>query len=116
MTEDELAGWHHLLDRHEFELALGVDEGQGSLACYSPWGRKELDTTEQLNNNNFLLFPCCTQRGFPHGSDSKESACSAGDLGSIPVSKRSPGEGKGNSLQYSCLGNLKERRLEGYSP
>ena len=49
MTEDELAGWHHLLDRHEFELALGVDEGQGSLACYSPWGRKELDTTEQLN-------------------------------------------------------------------
>ena len=52
------------------------------LAC-SPWGLKELDTTEQLNNNNFLLFPCCTQRGFPHGSDSKESACSAGDLGSI---------------------------------
>ena len=49
MTEDELAGWHHLLDGHEFELALGVDEGQGSLACYSPWGRKESDTTDRLS-------------------------------------------------------------------
>ena len=42
-------------------------------------------------------------RGFPGGSDGKESACNAGDLGSIPVSGRSPGEGNGNPLQYSCL-------------
>ena len=42
-------------------------------AC-SPWSLEELDMTEQLNNNNFLLFPCCTQRGFAHGSDGKESA------------------------------------------
>ena len=45
-------GWHHRLDAHEFEEALGRGEGQGSLACCSPWGHKESDTTERLNNNN----------------------------------------------------------------
>ena len=49
MTEDEIVGWHHRFDGHEFEQALGVGDGQGSLACCSPWGRKELDTTERLN-------------------------------------------------------------------
>ena len=49
MTEDEMVGWHHRLDRHEFVQALGVGDGQGSLVCYSPWGHKELDTTEQLH-------------------------------------------------------------------
>ena len=48
-TEDEMVGWHHQLDGHEFEQTLGVGDGQGSLACYSPWGRKESDTTERLN-------------------------------------------------------------------
>ena len=51
MTEDEMAGWHHRLNRHEFEQTLGDSEGQGSLVCCSPWGRKELDTTQQLNKN-----------------------------------------------------------------
>ena len=46
MTEDELVGWYQRLDGHESEQALGVGEGQGSLACCSPWGRKELDMTE----------------------------------------------------------------------
>ena len=50
MTEDEMVGWHHQLNGHEFEQALGDGEGQGSLACCSPWGRKELDMTERLNN------------------------------------------------------------------
>ena len=45
-TEDEMAGWHHRLNGHEFEQAPGVGEGQGSLACCSPCGRKESDTTE----------------------------------------------------------------------
>ena len=49
MTEDEMVGWHHRLDGHEFEQALGVGDGQGSLACSSPGGCKELDTTERLN-------------------------------------------------------------------
>ena len=48
-TEDEMVGWHHQLDGDEFQQALGVGDGQGSLACYSPWGCKESDTTEQLN-------------------------------------------------------------------
>ena len=47
----------------------------------------------------------CGSQGFPGGSDSEESACNAGDLGSVPGSGRSPGEGNGNLLQYSCLGN-----------
>ena len=45
MTEDEMVGWHHRLDRHEFEQAPRVGDAQGSLTCYSPWGRKESDTT-----------------------------------------------------------------------
>ena len=49
MTEDEMVGWHHQLDGHEFEQSWGDSEGQGSPACYSPQGRKELDTTKQLN-------------------------------------------------------------------
>ena len=49
MTEDEMVGWHHPHDGHEFEQASGVGDGQGSLACCSPWGHKESDTTEQLN-------------------------------------------------------------------
>ena len=44
-----MAGWHHRLDGREFELTLGVDDGQGGLACCDSWGRKESDTTEQLN-------------------------------------------------------------------
>ena len=52
MTEDEMVGWHHLLNGHESEKTLGDGEGQGSLACCSPWGRKESDTTERLNSNN----------------------------------------------------------------
>ena len=50
MTVDEMVGWHHRLNGHEFEQTLGDSEGQGSLACCSPWGLKESDTTEQLNN------------------------------------------------------------------
>ena len=46
MTEDEMIGWSYRLNGHEFERALGVGDGQGSLACCSPWGRKESDTTE----------------------------------------------------------------------
>ena len=49
MTEDEMVGWHHRLDGQEFEWTPGAGDGQGGLACYSPWGRRELDTTERLN-------------------------------------------------------------------
>ena len=54
-TEDGTVGWHHWLNGHEFEQALGVGDGQGSLACCSPWGRKELDVTEWLNWIELIL-------------------------------------------------------------
>ena len=49
MTENEMVGWHHQLDGHESEQAPGTGDGQGSLACCSPCGRKESDMTERLN-------------------------------------------------------------------
>ena len=52
VKEDEMVGWHHQLDGHEFEQAPGVGDEQGSLACCSPWGHKELGTTEQLNRTD----------------------------------------------------------------
>ena len=49
MAEDEMVRWYHRLEGHEFEQALGVGVGQGSLACCNSWGHKESNTTEQLN-------------------------------------------------------------------
>ena len=56
MTEDEMVGWHHQLSGHEFEQTLGDSEGQGRLVCFSPWGHKESDMAEQLNNNNKFVL------------------------------------------------------------
>ena len=55
-TEDEMVGWHHRLNGHEFEQALRVGDGQRSLACCSPWGCKESDMPEQLNWRHLCLF------------------------------------------------------------
>ena len=57
MTEDEVVGWHHQLNRHEFEETPGDGEGQGSLACCSLWCCKEWGMTERLKNNN--KTPAC---------------------------------------------------------
>ena len=61
-TENEMVGWHHRLNGHEFEQTPGDSEGQESLVCCSPWGHKEVDTTEQLKNNKFKCkdFPRLT--------------------------------------------------------
>ena len=56
-TEDEMAGWHHLLDAREFEWTLGIGDGQGGLACCDSWGCKEPDTTEQLNWTEQVVYP-----------------------------------------------------------
>ena len=56
MAEDEKVGWHHRLNGHEFEQALGVGDRQGSLACCSPWGHKESDMNEQLKNNYIFIL------------------------------------------------------------
>ena len=78
--------------------------GQGSPACCSPWGHKELDMTEQLNWNSTVVWGPS-----PGGSTGKESAHSAGDLGSIPGMGRFPGEGNSYPLQYSSLENSMHR-------
>ena len=66
-----MVGWHHRLDGREFVQALGVGDGQGSLACCSPWGCKESDTTERLNNNGCIKQienkqSTCNIDGFRH--------------------------------------------------
>ena len=56
MKEDEMSGWHHQLDEREFVLTPGVGNGQGGLACCDSWGRKELDTPEQLTWTDSIFF------------------------------------------------------------
>ena len=93
VTEDEMVGWHCWLNGHEFEQTLGDSEGLGSLACSSPWGCEKLDTTEQLSNKKVVLVV-------------KNPPADAGDtrdMGLLFGSVRSPREGSGNLLQYSCL-------------
>ena len=58
MTEDEMVGWHHRLNGHMLEQALGVGDGQGSLEWCSPWGRKESETTEQLSWTYYIYYIC----------------------------------------------------------
>ena len=57
MTEDNMVGWNHWLNGHEFEQAPGVGDGQGGLVCCSPWGCKQWDMTERLNNNKWRQCP-----------------------------------------------------------
>ena len=78
---------------------------------YCPWGHKESDTTERLTHTIVPLAQVEIKWaiGIPCGSDNKESAYNAGDPGSIPGSGRSPGEGNGYPLQYSCLENPMDR-------
>ena len=68
MTEDEMVGWHHRLDGNAIGWTLGVGDGQGGLACCSPWGRKESDTTEWLNwtdlNVKLVIYPSSPPRPF----------------------------------------------------
>ena len=118
-TEDEMAGWHHWLDGHEFEQVPRVGDGQGNLECCSPWGHRESDTTEWLNwlrefpwcNQIWILL--CIYRGFPGGMlVVKNMPANAGDkrdMGSIPGFGRSPGGGHGHPLQCSCLENPMDR-------
>ena len=100
-TEDEMVGRHYWLTGHEFEQTLGDREGQGSLACCSLWGHKELDMTYWLNNmscqTKSLKAPCILH------------SLIAPPVGSSPGSGRSPREGNGTPLQYSCLENPMQR-------
>ena len=89
----------------------GKSQGQRRVVGYCPWGHKESDTTERLTHTIVPLGQVEIKWaiGIPGGSDNKESACNAGNPGSIPGSGRSPGEGNGYPLQYSCLENPMDR-------
>ena len=104
-TEDEMAGWHHQLDRSESEWTPGVGDGQGGLVCCDSWGCKESDTTERLiwtELPSIYFFWVPLERGLPNSG-------ATGDMSSIPGSGRSPGGGNGNSLQYPCRENPMDR-------
>ena len=105
VTEDEMIRWHHWLDGHEFEQAPGVGGGQGSLAGCSPWGHKELDTTEQLNWLTDWTHTLSSQLsssfiniylGWLSGKEFSAYAGDTGDRGLISGSGRSSGGGNGN--------------------
>ena len=96
--------WHHRLHGHEFDHTPEVGDGQESLVCCSPWGHKESDMTELLNRTELL--------GLPSWRQFQNTSANAGDerdAGLNPGSERSPGEGNGNPLQYSCLEHLMDR-------
>ena len=102
MTEDEMAGWHHRLDGHEFEWTPGVGDGQGGLACCDSWVRK---CQTWLSNWTELKL-------FPGGTNGQEPTYQTGDIrdmGSVSESGRSSGGGHGHPLQYSCLVNPMDR-------
>ena len=58
MTDDKVIGWYHQLNGHDFEQTAGDGEGQEGMVCCSPWGRKESDMTERLNNNVIKIDYC----------------------------------------------------------
>ena len=90
----------------------GKFHGQRNLAGYSPWGHRVGHDWVSTHNGIRQTINRSERKshwGFPSGSDSKESACNAGYPGSILGSRRSPGEGNGNSFQYSCLENSMDR-------
>jgi len=77
MTEDEMVGWPHWLNGFEFQQALGVGDGQGSVVCCGPWGYKESDMAERMNWIEGLTNKDL-QLGFPGGTSGKEPACQCG--------------------------------------
>ena len=93
-TEDEMVGWHHQLNGHEFEQAPGVGDGQGSLAWCSKWGCKESDTTEQLNWTELKTIIGYTPTWVPRWHRGKESTCQSKRSGLDPSVGKIPGRRK----------------------
>ena len=94
MTEDEMVGLHHRLNGLEFEQAPGDGEGQGSLACCSPWGGKQSDKTERLNNDSkdadTSPRPSQSFYKYHHGSHSSSSQNLWGVIPELPLFLPSP--------------------------
>ena len=98
VTEDEMVGWHHWLNGHEFEQAPGVGDGQGSLQCCISWGRKESDMCDWTGLGGSVV------KNLPAMQEPQ------GEAGSIPGSERSPEVRHGYPRQFSCLENPMDRR------
>ena len=104
MAEDEMVGWHHQLNGYEFEQTPGVGDGQGSLACCSPWDCKKLDMTERLNWIELNSTPGLL-RGFPGGTSGKEPVCQCRRLKRCrfdPWVRKIPWNRKRQCLTNSC--------------
>ena len=99
MTKDEMFGWHHWLNGHEFEQVPGVVDGQGSLVFWNPWDCKGWDTTESLNWTELNLLP----NGLSWWLIGKESTCIVGDVGSV-LGQKDPLE-EGMTTHSSILSN-----------
>ena len=119
-TEDERVGWHRWLDGHEFEQVPGVGDGQGSLQCCSPWGRKESDMTERLNWTELkvwtpsttwvaLLIWCTLSLKFPQFCYSG-SHLFGEDLQCSPYLLQVPSPPFSGSLTWLCLGSTLIKR------
>ena len=80
VTENEMVGWHHRVNGHEFEQILGDSEGQRRLVCCSPWIGKKLDTTEQLNTSNALQFFSVLSMLPGEGRDFLLRSCNGGNI------------------------------------
>ena len=105
MTEDEIVGWHHRLNGHEFDQTPGDGDGQGSLVCCSPWGRKESDTTEWLNWSELYSSTCAMlevkflqAEWKEHGLEVRRLRCCSG---SSPICYLDPG--KSSTLWSQCF-------------
>ena len=105
--------WVHKKHKWAYQEFSGILEFSQGLKCRKPWFHSWVGKFPWRRDR----LPTPVFLGFPDGSNDKESACSAGGLGSIPGLGRSPGGGHGNPLQYSCLENPHgQRSLVGYSP
>ena len=90
--QDEMVGWHHWFNGHEFEQTLGVGDGQGGLACCSPWGHRESDTTERLNWTELNIWTLC-----PLPAHFNNQECF------FQVAERGYGEQQNKVSRYACL-------------
>ena len=113
--QDEMVGWHHQLNGHESEQALGVGDGQGSLVCYVPWGHKESNTAEQVNWTELILKIDYIKKNLikNHWQGLKEHKDNKfyHSVSHFPLMEHTLyfGEGHGTPLQYSCLENPMDR-------
>ena len=106
-----MVGWHHQLNGHEFEQALEDGDGRGSLACCSPWGCKESDTTEQLTNNKKLFIRVYPRNSFPPSQPVLTFKSLYGILFSLVTGSEVPFLSFSKSLSSSCKSQVNPQKM-----